>query len=207
MQILWVLHIVLLSVSSDVANERAAIERNYIDTYRDIAIEEMHRSGIPASIKMAQGLIESQAGLSRLAQQANNHFGIKCKSTWNGPAYYKKDDDYDQHGRLTKSCFRAYDFVEQSFIDHTNFLVHRERYSDLFSYGKSDYVNWAIGLQRCGYATDKGYSKKVIRIIEKHGLAELDRAEMPTRKRSTKILLPAYKLPEDYRPGDGRPRR
>ncbi|MDX1685066.1 MAG: glucosaminidase domain-containing protein [Saprospiraceae bacterium] len=204
MQVLLVFQILLLTVFSPSESNRLAIELNYIDLYKDIAIAEMHRSGIPASIKLAQGLLESQAGQSLLAQHANNHFGIKCKSTWSGPSFYKKDDDFDHKGQLMESCFRAYDHVKQSYIDHTNFLVHRERYKDLFSYGKEDYVNWAIGLQRCGYATDQRYSAKVIELIKKHDLHQFDKAAMPTKETSTKILLPTYRIPDDYKPGDGK---
>lgn len=189
-------------VRSD-SNEYLELQKTYIDLYKDIAISEMHRSGIPASIKLAQGLLESQAGKSQLAQNANNHFGIKCKSTWSGPSFYKKDDDFDKQGRLMESCFRAYDFAEQSYRDHSDFLVHRERYSDLFAYGRQDYVNWAIGLSRCGYATDKKYAQKVIETIEKHDLHQYDLVEMPIREKATEIMLPKYRIPENYKPGDG----
>ena len=178
-------------------------EDRYIQNYKDIAIAEMHRSGIPASIKLAQGLLESQAGKSPLAVKANNHFGIKCKKTWLGPTYYKKDDDRDHKGKLLESCFRAYDFDHQSYIDHTNFLLHRERYKDLFSYGRQDYVNWAIGLKRCGYATDRKYAQKLIKTIENYNLAQYDLEEAPTFSKSVKVTMPVYELPENYRPGDG----
>lgn len=203
MHIIMLFQFFLLSLLPANESERMAAELSYIDMYKDIAIEEMHRSGIPASIKLAQGLLESQAGQSKLAQLANNHFGIKCKSTWEGPSYYKKDDDYDPKGRLTESCFRAYEQVSQSYIDHTDFLVHRQRYQDLFNYGREDYVNWAIGLQKCGYATDRRYSSKVISMIKKHDLHRFDKVEMPTKTSSTKVLVPTYRLPENYRPGDG----
>lgn len=203
---LWVLQLLLIKFLSPSESDRLAAEMNYIELYKDIAIAEMHRSGIPASIKLAQGLLESQAGSSELAQHANNHFGIKCKSTWSGPSFYKEDDDYDRRGRLTESCFRAYDHVRQSYVDHTNFLVHRERYKSLFNFGRQDYVNWAIGLQKCGYATDKRYSGKVIKLIEKHNLHQYDLVEMPTQKKPTKVLVPTYRLPENYQPGDGQKR-
>ena len=113
-----------LNVSDDIS-----AEASYVEKYSTIAVSEMHRSGIPASIKLAQGLLESQAGRSKLATEANNHFGIKCKKTWEGPTFYKKDDDRDHRGKLMKSCFRAYERAAQSYIDHTDFLLHRERYS------------------------------------------------------------------------------
>ena len=204
MKVYIILPLVLLCMAfhpSD--NSFVEMQRNYIEIYKDIAIAEMHRSGIPASIKLAQGLLESHAGQSDLAQNANNHFGIKCKSTWEGPAFYKEDDDYDRQGRLLESCFRAYDFAEQSYRDHSDFLVNRERYQDLFNYGKQDYVNWAIGLSRCGYATDKRYAQKVINTIKKHNLDRFDMVQMPVQEKATDIMMPSYRLPDNYRPGDG----
>jgi flagellum-specific peptidoglycan hydrolase FlgJ len=204
MNVLMIFQLILLRLALPAEAATTAIEMQYIETYKDIAISEMHRSGIPASITLAQGLLESQAGRSDLALVAKNHFGIKCKSSWSGPSYYKEDDDLDHRGKLKPSCFRAYEHVKQSYIDHTDFLVHRERYESLFSYGKEDYVNWAIGLQRCGYATDKRYSNKVIGMIKKHGLHAFDAVTVPIKEKPTNVLMPAYKIPDNYRRGDGR---
>ncbi len=151
---------------------------NYIDQYKDIAIAEMYRTGIPASITLAQGLLESQAGKSDLAIYANNHFGIKCKNYWQGATYYHKDDDY-QKGKLIESCFRQYDSVLESYVDHSNFLKQTDHYSKLFTYSKEDFASWAWGLKEAGYATDQSYPIKLIRLIQKFKLYEYDKAENP----------------------------
>ena len=151
----------------------------YIENYKDLAIVEMYRTGIPASITLAQGLHESNYGTSRLAKEANNHFGIKCKSWWTGKTYYHKDDDYNQKGELVESCFRAYNNDLDSYIDRSNFLKYSERYSILFTYDKTDYLSWAYGLKQCGYATDATYTHKLIGKIEKYVLSDFDRAEDP----------------------------
>ena len=145
----------------------------YIEQFKDIAQREMQRSGIPASIKLAQGIHESGAGMGSLAQNANNHFGIKCKSYWQGPTYYIEDDDF-QNGKLIKSCFRAYEEAGYSYQDNTDFLVGNPRYAALFQLPQTDYKAWAKGLKRCGYATDARYAEKIIRIIEKYQLHQYD---------------------------------
>jgi flagellum-specific peptidoglycan hydrolase FlgJ len=155
-------------------HEDDAIELEYIRAYQELAIAEMHLHRIPASIKLAQALVESDAGRSVLALRANNHFGIKCKSWWTGGQYFYADDDLDNSGKLTASCFRIYDSAQQSFMDHSTFLVSSERYTSLFNYEVSEYRQWAAGLQSCGYATNSRYGKKLIQIIEKYRLYELD---------------------------------
>ena len=159
----------------------------YISSYKDIAMSEMQRSGIPASIKLAQGLMESDWGRSDLATIGNNHFGIKCGSSWNGPTYYKEDDDYDQNGKLKQSCFRAYANVAESYIAHTEFLRKprsSKRYDFLFYLLPTDYRGWAKGLSRAGYATDPKYPEKLINIIEKFELYKFDtlNEEVPERQ-------------------------
>lgn len=139
----------------------------YIDKYADLAITEQERHGIPASITMAQALIESQAGEARLAVEANNHFGIKCTSDWKGQTIHHDDD------RLGE-CFRKYKKVIDSYEDHSQFLK-RQRYAALFQYEITDYKAWAYGLSRAGYATDPDYPTKLIRIIETYKLDELDK--------------------------------
>ncbi|MBT8231154.1 MAG: hypothetical protein HKN51_00715, partial [Saprospiraceae bacterium] len=151
---------------------------DYISQYKDIAISEMHRTGIPASIKMAQALLESGAGKSTLALKANNHFGIKCGNSWNGGTFYREDDDY-KNGKLIKSCFRQFNSVSESYIAHSDFLTKQKRYAFLFNYHKDDYKSWAKGLRKAGYATDKKYPQKLIHIIEKYQLYELDNLEAP----------------------------
>ena len=145
----------------------------YIEKYRELAISEMHRTNIPASIKMAQAILESGLGTSTLATQANNHFGIKCNGGWTGDTYYREDDDY-KDGKLIKSCFRKYNNPAESFIAHSDFLVKQPRYGNLFLLQKDDYAGWAYGLREAGYATDKKYPSKLIDIINKYKLYELD---------------------------------
>lgn len=148
---------------------------NYIETYKHLAVAEMHRTGIPASIKMAQALLESSHGTSQLATKANNHFGIKCGNSWTGGTFYIYDDDY-KNGKKIKSCFRAYNDVYESFIAHSDFISNpnKERYALLFYFPSTDYKSWAYGLKDAGYATDPKYPKKLIAIIEKYNLYELD---------------------------------
>ncbi len=140
----------------------------YIQRYQLLAIEEMNRSGIPASITLAQGCLESGDGNSELARKSNNHFGIKCKSSWRGKKVYYDDDEKNE-------CFRKYKTVEESYIDHSDFLMGNPRYSALFALKTTDYKGWARGLKKAGYATSKVYAHKLIEIIEKHKLHRLDK--------------------------------
>lgn len=151
-----------------------SVQEKYIEQFKFLAISEMDRSGIPASIKMAQGLLESMAGRSELAIQANNHFGIKCKNNWNGETYQYEDDDYNTSGQLIASCFRSYSSAIDSYKDHSDFLMNRPRYKELFNLSKTDYTSWAYGLKRCGYATDPNYAERLIRTIQKYNLDLLD---------------------------------
>lgn len=154
---------------------QAGDHKAYIRDYREIAIEEMDGSGIPASIKMAQGILESGAGASTLSRKANNHFGIKCGGSWNGATYYHEDDDYDKKGNLIKSCFRKYGSADESYRAHTVFLQSNQRYAFLFSYDKTDYKNWARGLKKAGYATNPKYPNLLIDLIERYELHKLDK--------------------------------
>lgn len=142
------------------------VYRNYIEKYKDIAIRQMRSERIPASIIMAQGLLESAAGTSFLAVEANNHFGIKCAENWTGKSVRKDDDRRNE-------CFRKYEQVEDSYRDHSAFLK-RDRYASLYSLDPTDYRAWAKGLKAAGYATDPLYAEKLIRIIENYSLHELD---------------------------------
>ncbi len=169
----------------------------YIETYRDLAVQEMDRSGIPASIKLAQGILESGAGASTLSKKANNHFGIKCGSKWTGDTYYHKDDDYDRQGNLIKSCFRKYKSVRESYIAHTDFLMRGQRYAFLFNYPKTDYKNWAKGLKKAGYATNPRYADLLINIIKDYELHKFD-------KMTSEILV--YQ-PETPTPGSTQPEK
>ena len=146
----------------------------YITQYQQIALDEMERTGIPASIKMAQAILESGAGTSTLALKANNHFGIKCGGDWKGKTHYRKDDDYNANGKLVPSCFRKYESTHESFLAHSDFLLKNRRYGDLFLLDKKDYYGWAKGLKKAGYATSKTYASKLINLIESYDLHLLD---------------------------------
>ena len=139
----------------------------YIQTYKDIAIREMKAHKIPASITLAQGLLESGAGNSALAREAKNHFGIKCHKGWEGDTYYMDDDEKNE-------CFRKYDDVEQSFRDHSEFLCGRSRYAALFDLDITDYEGWAKGLKAAGYATNPKYAQLLIDRIKLYDLTQYD---------------------------------
>ncbi len=166
---------------------------NYIDQYQEIAIVEMERTGIPASIKMAQAILESNAGRSELALRANNHFGIKCGNDWTGGTHYRKDDDRDSRGRLIESCFRAYADAEESFIAHSEFLAgpsRSQRYGWLFELDPKDYKAWAHGLQKSGYATNRRYGQLLINVVENYNLHELDTQSRPLASASDRKSEP-----------------
>lgn len=146
----------------------------YIDAFKAVAISEMNAYGIPASITLAQGILESGSGNSTLAKFANNHFGIKCTSDWKGKVYYKDDDNSDD-------CFRVYKDARESYKDHSAFLK-RKRYSFLFELDKNDYKNWAYGLKTAGYATNPKYPELLISIIEKYSLFQYDQPESEQEK-------------------------
>ncbi len=157
----------------------------YVNDYKDIAIEEMNKTGIPASITLAQGMLESNWGRSELSVKANNHFGIKADKSWTGKIMKWEDDDY-HNGKLVKSKFRKYKSADQSFIDHSEFLANKKRYRFLFDYDVTDYVSWSKGLVKAGYATDPNYASKLIKIIEKYGLYEYDIEYTPKEIASVK---------------------
>ena len=138
----------------------------YIEKYKDAALEEMFEYGIPASITLAQGILESGSGTSNLARKSNNHFGIKC-ATWDGPTSYRWDDGGN-------ACFRSYDDVCDSFRDHSYFLKFRARYEFLFNLSSKDYKGWAFGLKKAGYATTKDYAWQVIKLIQDYELYQFD---------------------------------
>ncbi len=140
---------------------------DYIEEYNDIAIAEMLRFKIPASITLAQGILESNSGRSRLTVNANNHFGVKCHSSWKGKRIYHDDD-------AKQECFRKYEHPLTSFRDHSLFLFERKRYAALFDLKLTNYKGWARGLKKAGYATDPKYPVKLIRIIEDYELYKYD---------------------------------
>ena len=137
--------------------------QQYIATYKNLAIEEMRRSGVPAAIKLAQGIVETQSGNGTLCLQSNNHFGIKCKNTWTGKTI-KYDDDAAQE------CFRVYETARDSYRDHSDFLHSNPRYAFLFQFDGDDYKSWAFGLKQAGYATNKTYPQQLIKVIEDYDL-------------------------------------
>ncbi|MBR4810299.1 MAG: glucosaminidase domain-containing protein [Bacteroidaceae bacterium] len=141
---------------------------SYIARYSDIAVEQMKKYGIPASITLAQGLLESDAGRSSLTTKCNNHFGIKCHNDWKGRKMYHDDDEKNE-------CFRCYRDAEDSFRDHSVFLVNGARYQSLFKLSVTDYKGWAKGLKAAGYATSPTYATKLIEIIERYGLDRYDK--------------------------------
>ena len=139
----------------------------YIETYAPLAINEMNRTGFPASIKIAQGIHESGAGRSNLVSRSNNHFGIKCKSNWEGEKVYHDDDEAGE-------CFRKYESAEASYIDHSDYLKSQPRYAFLFEYDADDHVSWAWGLKKAGYATSSVYAETIIKYVETYQLNELN---------------------------------
>ena len=169
--ILFTIHCSLFTANAQIKwNERY---QQYIDQYKDIAIEEMHRWKIPASITLAQGLFESGAGQCELVRKGNNHFGIKCNG-WNGRKVYHDDDARNE-------CFRAYNSAYESFEDHSRFLVNGQRYRSLFNLETTDYKGWARGLKAAGYATNPQYADKLIEIIQLYKLYEYDKGKSADR--------------------------
>lgn len=185
---LFILGMVVFTTSF--AGEARKMTRSeYIALYKDDAIRDMQKTGVPACITMAQALLESNDGNSPLAIEANNHFGIKC-AEWTGPSYIQDDDKRDE-------CFRKYNSVLESYDDHSNFLKTRPRYSSLFQLEQTDYKGWAKGLKKAGYATDPTYADRLIKIIEDNQLYLLDQGQTPAEFASTSntiISLPEPKI-------------
>lgn len=142
--------------------------KDYISMFSEYAIRDMHKTGVPASITLAQGMLESEFGNSSLAKEANNHFGIKCHKEWFGPTFIMDDDEKNE-------CFRKYNSVYDSYDDHSNFLRTRQRYADLFTLELTDYKGWAKGLKKAGYATNPQYADKLIELIERYQLDDFDK--------------------------------
>lgn len=182
-----------IGMSAYAQHNQKSPQEIYIEQFATLAVEEMYRSGVPASITLAQGLLESRYGLSELAVKGNNHFGIKCHNNWNGKKIYYDDDAKGE-------CFRKYPSPEQSYRDHSDFLRYRDRYKFLFDYNTTDYKSWANGLKKAGYATDPSYASKLIRIIEDYRLYEYDdkpasfaKSDRKSRKESKRVTV---KVPE-----------
>ncbi len=159
--------VLLFALISGFASAQTMTVQEYIETYRDIAIAEMKRAGIPASITLAQGLLETESGNSDLVKRSNNHFGIKCKSNWTGESVTHTDD-------APNECFRKYNSAADSYRDHSDFLRNNSRYSSLFELAPNDYKGWAYGLKKAGYATNPKYPQILIRNIEDNNLQQYD---------------------------------
>jgi len=157
----------ILSYSFSLKAQKMMTTEAYIEQYKDIAIKKMKEYRIPASITLAQGILESGSGNSRLASEANNHFGIKCHKDWTGKTIYMDDDEKNE-------CFRKYKKAEDSYNDHSLFLTQRGRYEFLFDYKTTDYKSWAYGLKKAGYATNPKYPELLIRLIDKYDLSQYD---------------------------------
>jgi hypothetical protein len=198
MKYLFLLNILMLSVFASGQNN---LTETYIDRYKEISISEMNRTGIPASITLAQGLLESNWGRSELAVKSNNHFGIKCSDVWDGDTHYRFDDEYNHLGVKKKSCFREYESAEESYYDHSNFLTDpkkTKRYGFLFSLAPDDYKSWAKGLKKSGYATDPKYAGKLIQIIEKYELHQYDISEPVQILAQVDVPAPSASTPDYY---------
>lgn len=184
-----------------IATSKISVSKNtvedYISLYAPVAMQSMKTYGIPASIKLAQGILESGSGNGTLCREANNHFGIKCKDEWTGETISHTDDAPDE-------CFRKYKSALESYNDHSEFIAHRVYYKNLFTLDKSDYSAWAKGLKKAGYATDPKYAQKLISIIERYKLYEYDQKVLgnntvettpaKTETNQTTVLEQIYKV-------------
>jgi len=181
--ILYSLQIIICLKFSSVYSQTAkkTTRQEYIDTYKELAVEEMKRTGIPASITLAQGILESGDGNSRLARKANNHFGIKCHD-WKGRKI-RHDDDHNNE------CFRKYKSVYDSYRDHSEFLTSKQRYASLFTLEPTDYKGWAEGLKKAGYATSRDYHKALVKIIEENRLYALDQGVEISGEAGTRLAV------------------
>jgi hypothetical protein len=186
--------VIVVSVAAIFAAKAAvdlnAARKDYIDKYSALAISEMERSGVPASITLAQGLLESGAGRSTLATKAHNHFGIKCGKAWTGSKTYHDDD-------APQECFRSYTKDEDSFKDHSDFLRYYDRYKFLFDLEVTDYKGWCYGLKQAGYATDPNYATKLISLIEEYDLCSYDKGTV-VKIKSPDELEKAVIMPTNY---------
>ena len=163
--------ILLLMILPLLSIAQNKVTKDYVEKYKGIAIREMKRTGIPASITLAQGILESASGESNLAKQFNNHFGIKCKTEWTGPKTYQNDDTKNE-------CFRVYPNADSSYRDHSNFLKNRPYYASLFELDPVDDTAWAYGLKKAGYATERDYPQRLLKIIDDYELAQYNFPEL-----------------------------
>lgn len=166
MKKMGILLLLSISITLHATAQRTSPEQ-YIENYKDLAISEMVRTGVPASITLAQGIHESESGNSNLVKKSNNHFGIKCKSTWTGDKVFHDDDARGE-------CFRKYEKSEDSYRDHSDFLKNNQRYSSLFTLEPTDYNGWAYGLKKAGYATNNQYAPLLVSLVERYNLGQYD---------------------------------
>lgn len=183
---------ICLLVSLSVRAQKQSVEA-YINTYKELAITEMLRTGVPASIKLAQGILESQSGESDLAKKSNNHFGIKCKTEWTGDKTYHDDDERGE-------CFRVYPSVADSYKDHSDFLRSRPHYAFLFQLDPTDTEAWARGLKKAGYATSTTYPQRLLKVIndyqlQQYSLLALER--QGNKKNNQPVAGPATQASKD----------
>lgn len=178
------------------------IRSNYIEKYKVTAVKKMLEHGIPASITLAQGILESGAGQSSLAKEANNHFGIKCHKGWTGDSYIMDDD-------MKNECFRKYNNAAESFEDHSLFLTTRSRYAFLFEYPVTDYKKWAHGLKKAGYATNPKYAHLLIKVIEDNNLHQYDKikdlSELGLKQEEPEELIVVHEKPQTEPKKDFKP--
>ena len=167
---------------SGLAQTISADAADYISQFKNIAMQEQIRTGVPAAIKLGQAILESQTGKSKLAKESNNHFGIKCKTEWTGPKIYHNDDAIGE-------CFRVYDNAEASFIDHSNFLKTRTHYAFLFKLDVTDFTSWAFGLKQAGYATNPNYPAQLIKIINDYDLAQYSLIAIEQKKKGIDFVV------------------
>ena len=189
----WFIVWVLLLAGADVRAQISANGVIYVNTYKLIAMAEMQRSGIPASIILAQGLHETEAGTSDLVKASNNHFGIKCRDDWKGPVVYHDDD-------ARHECFRSYATAADSYRDHSDFLRKSGRYAFLFDLQPTDYEGWAYGLRKAGYATNIRYSQILIKLIKDYNLQQYSLIAMGKMKPADEVVLT---LPGGTEQGEG----
>jgi len=178
-KILFFVLLFIMSLTSP-AQRRSHQYEEYIEKYKDIAIEQMKTYHIPASITLSQGLFESRAGTSVLTLRSNNHFGIKCNNRWNGPCFLANDDAPNER-------FRVYRNARESYIDHSLFLSTNARYAFLFKYNQTDYRSWALGLKQAGYATNPSYATRLISVIEDYELYRYDNLKEHHNKHRNRV--------------------
>lgn len=172
----------LLIASSSFAQKKQSSAVTYIEKYKILAISEMQKTGIPASITLAQALHESANGTSQVAVKANNHFGVKCTRNWSGKRFHR-------NGNKRNSCFRKYDSVEEAYADRSSFLSKNKQYAFLFKYKPTQHKKWAYGLQRSGYARSKTYASHLLRTINMYNLHEYDYARLDTITRNDSVFI------------------